>query len=243
MADNLEHVMDDLAAYALESLDGNEQRRVQAHVTTCSLCADRLQEYRAVVGTLPAALPVISPPPAAWSAIRSAITRPAAGPNSRAIQTAVADWMRVLRWPAVAAVALSLLAWNVALEWRLAHPPDRPEVEALSRRPGRMVIFAGTGARSANARLFVAVDGGHGHLAISGLKPLPAGRTYQLWFFQDAAAVTGATFDVDIHGRAWVKVAVPAAFDDTRAIAVTEEAAPGSPAPTGRHLLDARSWR
>jgi anti-sigma-K factor RskA len=242
VADNLEHVMDDLAPYALESLEGPERRRVEIHVAGCALCAHRLQEYRAVVGTLPAALPVVSPPAAAWNAIRTAANHQRRGRQS--IRASVEHWWKLLRWPAVAAAVASLLAWNVALEWRLAHPPYGPEVEALSRRPGRMVIFAGTGTPGANARLFVALDGGHGHLAISGLKPLPAGRTYHLWFFRDAApAATGATFNVDTRGRAWVKVSVPDPFDDTRAIAVTEEAAPGSPQPTGQHLLDARSWR
>ena len=242
MADNLEHVMDDLAAYALESLEETERRRVEIHVAACALCAQRLQEYRAVVGTLPAALPIMSPPAAAWNAIRTAAKPQRNG--RRPVSAARARWWRLLRWPAVAAALASLLVWNVALQWRLAHPPYGPEVEALSRRPGRMVIFAGTGTPRANARLFVALDGGHGHLAISGLKPLPASRTYQLWFFRDAApAVTGAAFNVDAHGRAWVKVTVPAPFDDTRAIAVTEEAVPGSAQPTGQHLLDARSWR
>jgi anti-sigma-K factor RskA len=242
VADNLEHVMDDLAAYALESLEGTERRRVEIHVAACALCADRLQEYRAVVGTLPAALPVVSPPAAAWNAIRAVAKQQRNG--RRPTSAPLAHWWRLLRWPAVAAAMASLLVWNVALEWRLAHPPYGPEVEALSRRPGRMVILAGTGTPSANARLFVALDGGHGHLAISGLKPLPAGRTYRLWFFRDAApAVTGATFNVDTSGRAWVKVNVPAPFDDTRGIAVTEEPVPGGTQPTGQHLLDARSWR
>lgn len=234
--------MDDLAAYALECLEGTERRRVEVHVAACALCGHRLQEYRAVVSTLPAALPVELPPAAAWNAIRAAVKRQRNG--RRPGMAPLAHWWRLLRWPAVVAAMASLLVWNVVLEWRFAHPPYGPEVEALSRRPGRMVIFAGAGTPSANARLFVALDGGHGHLAISGLKQLPAGRTYQLWFFRDAApAVTGATFNVDTRGHAWVKVAVPEPFDDTRAIAVTEEVAPGSTTPTGRHLLDARPWR
>lgn len=70
-----------------------------------------------------------------------------------------------------------------------------------------MAILAGAGTPDARARPFVAVDGGHGHLAISGLRPLRAGRTYQLWFFRSAApAAAGAAFRVDAHGRAWVKV-------------------------------------
>ena len=242
MANNLEHVMDDLAAYVLESLEGTERQRVEDHVATCALCAHRLQEYRAVVGALPAALAVVSPPAVAWNSIRTAAKQERNG--RRPISAPLAHWSRRLRWPAVATAMAGLLAWNVALEWRLGHPPYGPETEALSRRPGRMVIFAGTGTPAANARLFVAIDGGHGHLAISGLKQLSPRRTYQLWFFRDAApAVTGATFNVDTRGQAWVKVTVPAPFDDTRAIAVTEEVAPGSATPTGSHLLDARPWR
>jgi anti-sigma-K factor RskA len=245
VADNVEHVMDELAAYVLGSLDDSERRHVEAHVETCPTCSHRLEAYRAIVGVLPAALPSVQPPVAAWTAIRAAAMK-RRGPVTQWVRSAALPaWIRAVKWPALATAAAALLAWNLALEWRLAHPPYGPEVEALSRRPGRMVIFNGTGVPSANARLFVAIDGGHGHLAVSGLQPLQAGRTYQLWFFRRSApAASGATFNVDARGRAWVKVTVPAPFNDTHAIAVTEETAPGSPAaPTGPHLLDAQPWR
>jgi hypothetical protein len=140
-----------------------------------------------------------------------------------------------------------LLIWNVTLQRELVRrapgPAPGPEVEALSRRPDRIVILAGSGQPGASARIFVAVDGG-GHLAVSGLMPLPRERIYQLWFMRAASpAVSGATFGVDPHGRAWVKVAVPASLDDVRAIAITEEPAPGGSCPTGKHLLDALPWR
>jgi anti-sigma-K factor RskA len=139
-----------------------------------------------------------------------------------------------------------LLIWNVTLQRELVRrapgPAPGPEVEALSRRPDRIVILAGSGQPGASARIFVAVDGG-GHLAVSGLASLPGDRTYQLWFVpRDAPAVSGATFGVDSSGRAWVKVIVPATLHDVRAITVTEEPAPGSGAPTGNELLIARPW-
>lgn len=243
-SDNLEHVTDDLAAYVLGSLEERERGRVETHMATCPMCTQQLEEYRAVVGALPAALPAVAPPPAAWSAIRAAARKDHSVRQGSARTVGIPNWLRAVRWPALATLLAGLLVWNVVLEWRLAHPPYGPEVEALSRRPGRMVILAGTGTPGANARLFVAVDGGHGHLAVSGLRPLEARRTYQLWFFPDAAPATaGAAFNVDERGRAWVKVAIPARFDDTRAIAITEETAPGSPHPTGRRLLEAQPWR
>ena len=229
--------MGDLAAYVLESLAADERARVERHVADCGTCAQIVAEYRAVVGTLPVGLPPVPAPPAAWIAIRAA-----ARPRSRRRW-----WTRAVAWPALAAVAASLLMWNVMLHRELARrspgPAPGPEVEALSRRPGRLVVFAGAGMPGANARLFVAVDGG-GHLAVSGLRVLARERTYQLWFLRaDEPAFSGSAFTVDASGRAWAKVSIPAPFDAVRAIFVTEERAPGSGTPTGQPLLDAMPWR
>jgi hypothetical protein len=147
----------------------------------------------------------------------------------------------VARWPVLVAVIGALVVWNVTLQREITRrapgPAPGPEVEALSRRPGRIIILKGTERPEASARIFVAVDGG-GHLAVSGLSVLPRTRVYQLWFLRSGAdAVSGAMFRVDSTGRAWVKVTVPASFDDVRAIVVTDEPAPGSAVPMGPHLL------
>ncbi len=248
MTEEREHPVEDLAAYVLESLEGAERARVETHVATCTPCASRLEEYRAVVGVLPLGLAPVAPPPAVLAAIRAAARerRPRAGRQAGTMF--LPPWLRMGKWPALAAFVGSLVVWNVLLQQDLARrapgPAPGPEVEALARRPGRVIILGGTGKPGASARLFVAADGGHGHLAIAGLAPLPRERTYQLWFIRaGASSVSGATFAVGQHGRAWVKAAVPASLDDVRAIAITEEPVPGSAAPTGRHLLDAQPWR
>jgi len=235
-----EQVLDDLAGYALGALEAAERARVEAHVATCTTCAGRLREYRQVTGALATALEPVAPPAAAWAAIRAEV-RVRRAPRTR--ERVVAGWLRAARWPALAAVMASLLVWNVLLQREVARqapgPDPGPDVSALARRPGRVVILAGTGAPGGSARLFVATDGGHGHLAIAGMEPLRAGRVYQLWFTRTGAPpVVGATFRVSAHGHAWVKVTVPP-LDEVGAIAVTEEPAPGSGVPTGRHLLEA----
>ena len=229
-----DHVTDDLAAYVLESLDAPERAVVEVHIATCRTCAQRLGEYQAVVGALPLALPPVTPPPAAWATIHSAV---------RARRRRNRWWTRVA-WPAVTALAASLVLWNVLLQRELNHYRSGPQVEALARRPGRMVILLGTGQPGASARLFIASDGGHGHLAVAGLDPLPRNRVYQLWLVRSGApAASAATFTVDDRRRAWVSVEPPASLDDVAAITVTAEPAPGSGAPTGARVLDARSWR
>jgi hypothetical protein len=81
-------------------------------------------------------------------------------------------------------------------------------------------------------------------MAVSGLKALPGGQVYQLWFFRRAGGpASAATFTVDDGGRAWVVVRVPAPLEETTAIVVTEEPAPESAAPTGPRVLEATQWR
>ncbi len=244
MTDEHGRLIEDLAAYALEALEEHERARVDAHLASCATCPDLLAQYRDVVGALPSGLDPAVPPPAAWAAVRAAAHRPAErAPHARRPLEAP-RWLRLAMRPAIAAVVVGLVIWNVTLQRELARrapgPAPGPEVEALSRRPGQVVILKGSGVPGANARLFVASDGGQGHLAISGLQPLPRTRTYQLWFVRpDATAKSGATFDVDRSGRAWVSVDVPGPVSDVRAIMVTEEPAPRSDRPTGTPLAEA----
>jgi anti-sigma factor RsiW len=242
-----ERQAEDVAAYALGSLEDSERARVVSHIASCAACENLLAEYRAVAGALAIAPVPVSPPAEAWATILAAARQQRPRGSRWTWRVSMPAWLRVARWPAVAALVSLLVIWNVTLERELTRrspgPAPGPEVEALSRRPGRIVILQGTGTPGASARIFVAVDGG-GHLAVSGLAALPRERTYQLWFVRrDAPAVSGATFQVDPRGRAWAKVTVPTSLDDIRAIAVTEEPAPGSATPTGTHVLDATAWR
>jgi len=240
-----DHPIDDLAAYALGSLGGTERGRVETHILACASCAADLRAYREVVGVLPLDLAPVPPPSDAWNAIREAAAKQRARGQQSRKAIVLPAWLRVARWPAMAAALVALLIWNVTLQRELVRrapgPAPGPEVEALSRRPGRIVILAGSGG--ASARIFVAVDGG-GHLAVSGLPRLPHERTYQLWFMRTGSPpVSGAAFGVDRHGRAWVKVSVPASLDNVHAIVITDEPAPGGARPTGKPLLDALPWR
>src|SRR5262245_32337117 len=184
----------------------------------------------------------VAPPPEACAPMRAGARRHRDAHGS-ANEPFVTKW-RWTAWPLATAMVAALLIWNVVLQREASIRPPGPEVEALARRPGRLVILASTGMPDASARLLVAVDGNQGHLAIAGLRPLPRGRAYQLWFIPATAPpMTGGVFEVDASGRAWVTITVPISLDEARAIAVTEEPITGSGAPTGEYLLEARTWR
>jgi hypothetical protein len=148
-------------------------------------------------------------------------------------------------------ITLASIGWAVALLVVLASglfffarsttgPHASLEVELLARLPGGQILHLnGSGVPSASARLYVVENGRRADLTADALPPLPAGRVYQLWFSApNQPTRTGGAFGVDPRGDASVRVTVPTPLERVRAIAVTQEPAPGLASPTGVHLLD-----
>jgi len=151
-----------------------------------------------------------------------------------------AGWRTAVGWRAAAALAL-LLATAVAFAaWQSTDIHASLGAEIAARLPGgRILSLVGTGTPGAQARLYVPAEGRGAELALAGLPPLPPDRVYQLWFARPGhPTLTGGAFRVDERGQAVAAVSIPAPLADVTAVAVTEEPSPGSPGPTGVHLLD-----
>ena len=146
---------------------------------------------------------------------------------------------------AAAMIVASLMTWNVSIQRRVADIDPNVDLRGVTRlSAGAIVELVGTGAAEASARLMIDADGRRGALVVTGLRPLPEDRVYQLWFARAGETpVTGGPFRVNRRGEAAVVLAVPVPLAQARAIAITEEPAPRSSAPTGKHLLDLRAAR
>lgn len=133
-------------------------------------------------------------------------------------------------------IASGLFVWV----WGATAPHASPEVEILARLPGGQLLpLTGTGAPTASGRLYVVEGGRRAELTVDALPPLNRGRVYQIWFTEPGQPPrTGGAFGVDPRGDAVVQVAIPTPLERVRAISVTQEPAPGSPAPTGLSLLN-----
>jgi Anti-sigma-K factor rskA, C-terminal len=263
-------VPEDLAAYALDALDPEACLRLEAHLGEGGdpRLTRLLAEYRGVAGLLPHAVVPQAPPPASWDGVLARVrgargalgsaggapARPSRLPSRRrwwdSLRGDVRRRLSPMRWPALAAACAALLLWNVQLQRQLFDPATVPGgpggsavgAQQLSRLSlGPIVPLEGTGQPGASARLFVDREGRGTWLAVAGLAPLPDDRVYQLWFARPGQpTVSGAAFRVDAEGGAVTPVVVPGPLGEVSAVAVTEEPAPGSLRPTGRHLLDGR---
>lgn len=71
------HPHDDLAAYAIDALEGAERAAVEAHLAGCEACRHELDEHRSTLGSM--GLPE-APPARIWEGISRAIHSGEAGP-------------------------------------------------------------------------------------------------------------------------------------------------------------------
>lgn len=273
---------DDLPAFALGLLEGDEGAQFEAHLATCDVCQVELAAQQPLGELLARGLPPQQPPSGAFERLLARartedapnqeptigatgptpvivtalppdaplqIEEPPSGPPRAALDPI--PYTRVPTRPRQRRIRLASLGWAAALlfviasglfvgAWAATGPHASAAVELQARLPGGQVLpLAGTGVPTARARLFVVQNGRQAELAVDALPPLRAGRVYQLWFAEpDQPIKTGGAFSVDARGDAVARVTIPAPLERMRAIAVTEEPAPGSPGPTGPHLLD-----
>jgi hypothetical protein len=115
-------------------------------------------------------------------------------------------------------IVASLLTWNVSLQRRIADTAPDVDLGRVARLPaGAIVELVGTGAPGASARLLVDADCWRAALVVTGLRPLPSGRVYQLWFARPGETpVTGGPFRVNRRGEAAVVLAAPVPLTQAR---------------------------
>ncbi|MGD0966997.1 MAG: anti-sigma factor [Candidatus Aquilonibacter sp.] len=206
-----DEMLDNVAAFALGSLDAHDVRLVELHMQTCTECRAEYDAMRPVVTAVgTAAGSDASPSPLLKARIMKEV---------RAQTVPVRRRTFVLPY-ALAAACLLLVAGLGAVVVEQSH--------TIAELAGaRRVAFAQGDVLVARDRLYVAVH---------GLPALPAGKVYQTWTLAKGAknVTPSVTFTPDEHGNALVTVPVSAAT--TVATAISVEPAGGSLEPTTKPI-------
>lgn len=93
-------------------------------------------------------------------------------------------------------------------------------------------------APNAQGVLLVDLEAKVGALLVNGLKPLPAERSYQVWWFTpEGQRSSGGVFSVDEWGWHTVPIRPEEPLTAYKTIIITEEPAQGSPVPTSPGVL------
>jgi anti-sigma-K factor RskA len=245
---NTAHVIDNLPAYALGDLEGEELLEVARHLPGCPQCRAALQAYWRVADELPQALPPGKPPAdlrarvvARVGAASAGLPEPAAKPERVRVGPARgANWMQRLGhlfWPKAALAGLGLVL-VVALITTVAFFVRQGTPAAPAPQNVRVVQLAGDASTpEATGYLMVFPGENHGSLTVDKAPTLEPGFQYQVWLVKDGQRVSGGVFSVNADGYGVLQISADRPLDAFDRVGVTVEPAGGSPGPTGARLL------
>jgi anti-sigma-K factor RskA len=219
---------EDLALYALGSLDGAEQDALEKHLEGCASCRRELELLRGDLSLLALATAGPKPPARARQRLMSAIASeprlPVAAPASERQQR---FWWAILRWPglrwasavALVLVGIGLLGQNSALRQDLASQRARftdqesklkqaIEVVATLLDPDatRIELVAAGNKPQPRGKAIYQRRNRNLIFFASNLPPLPTEKIYELWLFpaDGGAPIPAGLFKPDARGSATV---------------------------------------
>jgi len=243
-----EQFADDLALYALGSLEGSERQALQAHLAQCAACRRELQQLCSDMGLLALATMGPAPPATARARLLSALANE---PRARTVPKRSPSWWLLAPMAAaiVLAAAISIVLWrqNNALRQDLAQQLKQSgesqsevqrarEVLALLSAPDaiRVTLVATNAKPQPQGKAIYRSQTGSLVFLASNFAPLPPEKAYELWLLptSGAAPIPVGVFKPDSQGSA--SVLMPSLPKDlqAKAFAVTIEPETGSSTPT-----------
>lgn len=238
---------EDLALYALGSLQGDELAALQAHLAQCAACRRELQQLQGDLGLLGLSAMGPTPPPRARARLLSAMAKE---PRARVLQKRQWRWWALA--PLAAAMALSVVSivlWrqNQALRQNTAQlvaelgrdraqtQQAREVLQTLNAPDAVRVTLVSTNAKPQpqGKAIYVPRTGALVFLA-SNFAPVPPTKAYELWLLPASGAppIPAGVFKPDAHGSATVLLPPLPKDVQAKAFAVTIEPETGSTTPT-----------
>ncbi|MBS1842276.1 MAG: anti-sigma factor [Acidobacteria bacterium] len=258
MATNGDQYGELIEAYALGALDPQERASLEAHLASgCPECSKALDEARWLVSQLAYLAPDAKPSELLRGRLFQTVRAEARSAGLAKSSSTIPFWM----WGAVAALLLFTVyqAWETSrirvtidatkksAEEEIAKRHELEEKFAIAQREAIILtdphsVKIPLGTENKEMPKMEAVWHAKFGIVVSGLNvPAPSGtRTLQLWLIpkaKDGKPIPSLTLRPDANGNFVLLVANPPdAMDGTKALAITEEPAGGSQAPTTKPI-------
>lgn len=240
-----EQFAEDLALYALGTLQGDERVALERHMKECASCRLELQQLRGDMALMAMSAVGPTPPRRARQRLMAAVARE---PRLQAVPKR-APWWALLRWTAAAALtAVTLLLWvrNTDLRNQIASLQDQSARQQSQLAQAREVVATLT-ATDAMSVTLVAVkslpqpqgkamyvrDRASLIFLASDFPGLPPQKAYELWLIpMSGAPIPAGMFKPDARGSAMVINPPLPAGVEAKTFAITVEPEQGSTSPT-----------
>jgi anti-sigma-K factor RskA len=248
-----EQFADDLALYALNALEGEERRKLEGHLATCTACRREVEQLRGDGALLAFSTIGPRPPARARQRLLDSIAKEAAAESRarRSARTAPSrkSWWGWLGWAASVAIlvlAASLWKENSILRADLASMGSQAAENARELRELRQIaapIIEPEAQRitlvsvktppQPQGKAFYLKNRGSLVFMANNLPPLPPQKAYELWLIPiQGAPIPAGVFKPNARGAATiVNPPLPAAAE-AKAFAITIENEAGAASPT-----------
>jgi len=242
-----EQYAEDLALYALGTLQGGERFALERHLQACAHCRTELERLRGDMALLAVSTSGPRPPARSKARLLAAIAAEPRRPPVPAHKRRA--WWTALEWAATAAavaIILLLVHQNSRLERQIgdlqadsaSQARQLTEAKQLlttlsSPDAARYVLVAGNTPPQPQGRAIYVASSGTLVFLASNMPKLPSQKVYELWLIPThGAPIPAGVFRPDHEGSgAIVKPPLPAGVE-AKTFAITVEPEGGSAAPT-----------
>jgi anti-sigma-K factor RskA len=227
------HVLEQLPALTLGSLEADEAARVQEHLASCMICRNDVAAFENVTAQLAYSAPFMNPSARLkerlMQRVQEANPQPQQSPRAR-------PWFERLlpAWGLASLVLILALGALNLLLWQRVN-----QTEAFLSQGGMQAVplIPSDPASPATGFVLVSADGDDGALVVDGLPPLGENQQYQLWLSREGERASGAIFSTDENSYGGTRIRAPRSLRDYSAVGITIEPAGGSAEPTGERVL------
>ncbi len=220
---------DDLVAFALDALEPDEEREIEAHTPSCARCTRELEALVPAVALLGESVEQLEPPPElrerVLAEVRADVARSGAERETTARRPRRRGWRGLFARPAIAVGLAIVIAAIGGYEIAGNDGSGGPEGSTVP-----VVAQQGIGGT-------LAVGEHSSMLDLHGLGPLKGRQVYQVWVAKGQSLRPSSNFIPDPSGRAMT--AVDGRLTAGTKVMVTREPHPGETAPTTPVLLSA----
>jgi anti-sigma-K factor RskA len=233
---------ENIPAYAIGALDGEEIPALETHLETCASCRTELAEYRALNDSLLTAIPPKQPAAALRKSLQSRL--PSAQKATRSSRTFTLSFGRLsLGFAAIALLVLNIISFAQLRQIQIQQASLLTQVENAQIVLGLMssptIQMLPISGEKASGTLLLDKGNNKAVLLLRDLPELTENQTYQIWLVKsDGGRDTGGLFRPASGQSYTTKVILsPQSISDYVRIGVTVEPAGGSDAPTGERVF------
>ncbi|QSB06408.1 anti-sigma factor [Natronoglycomyces albus] len=230
-----------IGAYVLNAVDEDERTQMERHLAECPECVQEVREMEETVARL-ADITVTDPPRQLRDRVLEQVRRTRQEPPPAGSPQEILRPRRIRPWRTIAlATALSVVMAIAggAIAYVFAQQQfttERQEADQMAAILAAGDAEAAHGSTAEGGRVTVIYSPSHDQavVSVSELAPVSEDRSYQLWLIDDQGPVSAGVMPAG-HNSASMLVGD---IQDATILAVTNEPAGGSEAPTTTPLAD-----